>query len=97
MLGGPATPERYGQSDTCLNPNVQQWNLTFIGSTPVRRYRPQPRTSVSFVVHPGGWTMHRECIQGHEWETYVALETFLGDGTRECLTRKSGRVSESRQ
>lgn len=30
--------------------------------------------SLSFMVHPDGWAMHSECIQGHEWEAYVVLE-----------------------
>ena len=41
------------------------------------------------------WTMHSECIQGYEWEAYVALDTFLGDGTRDCLQDASPKVTES--
>ena len=40
--------------------------------------------------------MRRERIEGHEWEAYVVLETFLSDGTWEGLTRESGMVAESR-
>ena len=40
--------------------------------------------------------MRSERIEGHEWEAYVVLETFLNDGTGEGLTRESGMVSESR-
>jgi hypothetical protein len=41
------------------------------------------------------WTMHNECIQGYEWEAYVALDTFLGDGTRDGLQDASPKVTES--
>ena len=41
------------------------------------------------------WTMHNECIQGYGWEAYVALDTFLGDGTRDCLQDASPKVTES--
>jgi hypothetical protein len=39
--------------------------------------------------------MPSEGIQGHEWGAYVALETFLCDGTRDCLKGASLKVTES--
>jgi hypothetical protein len=50
--------------------------------------------SLLLVVHPDRWAMHSECIEEHEWETYVALETFLSDGTRDRLRDASPRVTE---
>jgi hypothetical protein len=38
--------------------------------------------------------MRSERIQGHEWGTYVALETFLRDGTRDGLQPARVRVTE---
>jgi hypothetical protein len=38
--------------------------------------------------------MHSECIQGHAWATYVALETFLSDGTWDGLRGESPKVTE---
>jgi len=39
--------------------------------------------------------MHSECIQGHEKGAYVALDTFLSDGTWDCLKDASPKVTES--
>jgi hypothetical protein len=41
------------------------------------------------VVRLARWTMRSERIEGHEWGTYVALDTFLRDGTWCSLTHKS--------
>lgn len=38
--------------------------------------------------------MNSEFIQGHEWGAYVALETFLSDGTRDRLRDASPKVTE---
>ena len=38
--------------------------------------------------------MRRERIQGHEWETYVALETFLSDGTWDHLQVERPKMTE---
>ena len=38
--------------------------------------------------------MSSEDIQGHAWGTYVALETLLGDGTRDHLPGASPMVTE---
>jgi len=38
--------------------------------------------------------MRNERIQGDEQGAYVALETFLGDGTRDGLKGASLRVTE---
>jgi hypothetical protein len=42
----------------------------------------------------GRWAMPSEGIEGHEWGTYVALDTFLRDGTWEGLQDASLRVPE---
>jgi hypothetical protein len=36
-----------------------------------------------------------EGMQGDEWGTYVALDTFLGDGTWDGLRGANPRVTES--
>jgi hypothetical protein len=38
--------------------------------------------------------MPNEGIQGDKWGTYVALDTFLGDGTWDGLRDASPRVTE---
>ncbi len=38
--------------------------------------------------------MRSERIEGHEWEAYVALDTFLSDGTRDRLRGESPKVTE---
>ena len=38
--------------------------------------------------------MANEAIQGREWGAYVALETFLSDGTRDGLRGESPKVTE---
>ena len=38
--------------------------------------------------------MRSERMQGHEWEAYVALDTFLSDGTWDGLRGASPRVTE---
>jgi len=50
--------------------------------------------TVSFMGRPGRWAMNSEFIQGHEWGAYVALETFLSDGTRDRLRDASPKVTE---
>jgi hypothetical protein len=50
---------------------------------------------VSPVVRPDRGPMGNEHIQGDEWGTYGALETFGGDGTREGLPPARARVTES--
>jgi hypothetical protein len=39
--------------------------------------------------------MRSERIEGHAWEAYVALETFLSDGTRDGLRTERSKVTES--
>jgi hypothetical protein len=58
-----------------------------------RRHR-EPWVHVSPVVRLARWTMRSERIEGHEWGTYVVLETFLGDGTWDHLQDASLKVTE---
>lgn len=45
---------------------------------------------------PSAWqAIDSESIQGDEWDTYVALDTFSTDGTRDRLRGASPRVTES--
>ena len=39
--------------------------------------------------------MPNEGIEGDEWETYVALDTFLGDGTWDGPQSAKAKVTES--
>ncbi len=65
-----------------------------------RRYhicyrRPQkPRVRLLLVVRPVCGPMRSERIQGDEWGAYVALETFLSDGTWDGLRPARARVTE---
>jgi hypothetical protein len=54
----------------------------------------EPRVLVSPGVRPGRGPMPSEGIQGDEWGTYGALETFGGDGTRDGLRPARARVTE---
>ena len=53
----------------CLNPKLQWWKRTLIGSTSVVRCQQEPATRVSSLVHLACWTMPNEGIQGAEWGT----------------------------
>ena len=55
----------------------------------------EPWVRVSSRVRLAQWPMPSEGIQGHELGTYVALETFLDDGTRDGLKDASPKVTES--
>ena len=44
---------------------------------------------------PTGGAMKNDFIEGDEWDTYVALDTFNTNGTRDGLTGASPRVTES--
>lgn len=46
------------------------------------------------MVRLAWWTMPSEGIEGHEWGTYVVLDTFLCDGTWDGLQSASSRVTE---
>jgi hypothetical protein len=46
------------------------------------------------MVRLAWWTMPSEGIEGHEWGTYVALDTFLRCGTWEGLQDASLTVPE---
>ncbi len=52
------------------------------------------RVILSLVVRPPHGPMPNEGIQGDEWGTYVALDTFLSDGTWEGLKDASLTVPE---
>jgi hypothetical protein len=41
-----------------------------------------------------GGSMNSEFIQGYEWGTYVALDTFLSGGTWDCLRGASPMATE---
>ena len=57
----------------CLNPNVQWWNCTLVGSTSETRRHREPSVRLSPRVRLARWTMRSERIQGHVWGAYVAL------------------------
>ena len=44
---------------------------------------------------PTGGAMKNDFIEGDEWDTYVALETFSTNGTRDGLPGASPTVTES--
>lgn len=69
--------------------------LTLVGTMSEYRRCREPRVSLLLVVRPARWAMRNECIQGHKWEAYVVLETFLGDGTRDDLRTERSMVTES--
>jgi hypothetical protein len=46
------------------------------------------------MVRLAWWAMLSEGMEGQEWGTYVALETFLRDGTWEGLQDASLMVPE---
>jgi len=39
--------------------------------------------------------MENDSIEGDEWDTYVALDTFSPTGTRDCLRGARPRATES--
>ena len=56
---------------------------------------PERTVIVSRFVPSAGPPMDSESIQGDEWGTYVALETFSTTGTRDGLRPERARVTES--
>src|SRR6266446_1145164 len=60
----------------CLNPNLQGWNRTLVGSTSVIRRHREPWVRLLPMVHPARWPMPSEGIQGDEWGAYVVLARF---------------------
>ncbi len=51
----------------CLNPNVQWWNRTLIGSTSDTDAMMSYGFGFLSVVRLASWTMSNELIEGHEW------------------------------
>ena len=87
----------------CLNPNVQWWNRTLVGSTSAtRRHREPPNSDLS-TVRLARWAMRSERIQGHVWGAYVALarssvtEHGMAYGARALgpRSRRSSRGSDA--
>src|SRR6266446_9518062 len=60
----------------CLNPNLQGWNRTLVGSTSVIRRHREPRVRLLLMVHPARWPMPSEGMQGDEWGAYVVRVRF---------------------
>ena len=56
---------------------------------------PERTVTVSRFVPSAGQPMDSESIEGDEWGTYVALDTFSTTGTRDGLKGASPRVTES--
>ena len=62
---------------------------------PIWYRRPsEPQVRVVLVVRPADGPMPSEGIQGHEWGTYVAFDTFLRDGPWDRLQDASLKVTE---
>src|SRR6266446_657099 len=60
----------------CLNPNLQGWNRTLVGSTSIIRRHREPWVRLLPMVHPARWPMPSEGIEGDEWGAYVVLARF---------------------
>ena len=56
---------------------------------------PERAVTVSRFVPSTGQPMDSESIEGDEWGTYVALETFSTTGTRDGLRSERAKVTES--
>jgi hypothetical protein len=55
----------------------------------------EPTVKVSWPLPSAGQPMDSESIEGDEWGTYVALDTFSTTGTRDGLRPERAKVTES--
>ena len=71
-----------------VEPHTRRYHIGY-------RRSQKPRVRLLLGVRPVCEPMRSERIQGDEWGAYVALETFLSDGTRDGLRGASPKATES--